>query len=501
MAEHALAPSSHRFDTTTSVVDVPHAPVLRLPPRRRSRHLEGTELVGRYDVEAVIGEGGMAKVYRGRHTAIHKAVAIKVLDGALDAVPDAVERFLQEAQVTSRVRHENVVEVTDFGIAEDGVVFCVMELLQGETLGDLIDSAGALPLPRASAIMRQVCSALQAAHDAGIIHRDLKPDNCFRSPRTSNADFIKVLDFGIARVTDDGCNRGTRPVARPRRTEVGCVIGTPDYMAPEQARAEPFDHRVDIYAAGGLFFELITGRRPYLGSSAAELLAAHLHLEVPDPGLLVPGLCPEVRQVVMTAMAKDAADRYASMDELAAAIVHAQQAQLRWGSVTHRVLQRATMVAAAGVLAFGYWWLGALEPELALEKPALAMSQLTSSASAIAIGAPTTESDDASASLPEPTQSEPAQSSSAAPSSSVASNSSSAPSGSVTTEAGPARAQPPKPNRRKLGPKSRPAEERTKLGPEKPMPAPREWSPFDDEPAPSNASAQGGEKPDPFGPA
>jgi serine/threonine protein kinase len=318
--------------------------------RQRARHLVGTELLGRYVVEEEIGHGGMATVYRGRHNTIGKQVAIKVLDRALGC--DAVERFLQEARVTSRVIHENVVEVNDFGVTTDGFVFSVMELLHGETLGDLVDAEGPLPPARAAAIMLQICSALQAAHELGIIHRDLKPDNCFRAPRSSNTDFIKVLDFGIARITS-GASQAVRAAARAR-TEVGCIVGTPDYMAPEQARAEPFDHRVDVYAAGGLFFELLTGHKPYQGRCAAEQLAAHLHSPVPDPGEHTGGLCPAIREVVSTAMAKDADDRHPSMAALARAIQSALREQKRWNSPLRRTLEgTAAMAATIAALVIG----------------------------------------------------------------------------------------------------------------------------------------------------
>ena len=341
-------------EAVTAVVEPTFSqPLARRTPRPRGRNLEGTELLARYEVEEVIGHGGMATVYRGRHKTIDKPVAIKVLDGAIEGLPDAVQRFLQEARVTSRVVHENVVEVNDFGVTADGVVFSVMELLQGETLGDLVDAEGPLPPGRACAIMLQICSALQVAHTHGIIHRDLKPDNCFRTPRTSNPDFIKVLDFGIARVTPDA-SRAVRVAARAR-TEVGCIVGTPDYMAPEQARAEPFDHRVDVYAAGGLFFELLTGRKPYEGTSAAEQLAAHLHMPVPDPGALVPTVCPALRDVVRKAMAKDPEDRHPSMAALAQDIIHAQRQQTKWGSALRRIFERASIVATAAALVLGYW--------------------------------------------------------------------------------------------------------------------------------------------------
>lgn len=343
---------------THTIFGLAPPPVASTPLRRQApRNLEGTELLDRYEVEGVIGEGGMATVYRGRHKAIQKPVAIKVLDDALEWRLDGAERFLQEAQITSRVVHENVVEVTDFGTTADGVVFCVMELLQGESLADFIESAGPLPLARAAEIMRQVCGALEAAHGHGIIHRDLKPANCFRTPRTSNVDFVKLLDFGIARVARSGNSSHDLQVARPLPTQFGFIIGTPDYMAPEQAREEPFDHRVDVYAAGGLFFELLTGRKPYLGNSVAELLAAHLHLPVPDPGHLVPSLSPAVRGIVVKAMAKRADDRFASMAAMAEAIADAVAAEDAVALVLPRRFHRPAAAAfAVGVLALGGWF-------------------------------------------------------------------------------------------------------------------------------------------------
>ncbi len=359
--EMAAAASPTVLEPGTS----PAATILGLPvtplavvqgPRRAPRNLVGTELLARYEVECTIGEGGMATVYRGRHKVIQKAVAIKVLDDALEWRLDAAERFLQEAQVTSRVVHENVVEVTDFGITADGVVFCVMELLQGESLADVIDAVGPLSLPRAAEIMRQICSALAAAHGHGVIHRDLKPANCFLTPRTSNPDFVKLLDFGIARVAQDEAALPDPQAARPSRTQAGFIIGTPDYMAPEQAREEAFDHRVDIYAAGGLFFELLTGRTPYVGKSAAELLAAHLYLPVPDPGDLVPSLSPAVCKIVRTAMAKRAEDRYPSMVAMAAAIADAIAPQQPEVAVPRGRSHRSmAAVLGVGVLALGGW--------------------------------------------------------------------------------------------------------------------------------------------------
>jgi tRNA A-37 threonylcarbamoyl transferase component Bud32 len=335
------------------------APPPSVPPASGTPHgprdLAGTELLARYEVEEVIGSGGMATVYRGRHKAIQKPVAIKVLDDGLEWRLDAAERFLQEAQVTSRVIHENVVEVTDFGTTADRVVFCVMELLQGESLADVIARTGAMSLPRAAEIMRQICSALEAAHGHGIIHRDLKPANVFCTPRPSNPDFVKVLDFGIARVAHDGDGPHDPEAARPMPTITGYIIGTPDYMAPEQACEQPLDHRVDVYAAGGVFFELLTGRKPYLGRSTAELLAAHLHLPVPDPGELDPSLPQAVRDVVRKAMAKDPDDRYASMREMSEAIADAVCAEDMLAIVRGPRRRMAIAAFAVGVLGLGGW--------------------------------------------------------------------------------------------------------------------------------------------------
>lgn len=342
--------------------------------RRRRRNLEGTELLARYDVETIIGEGGMAMVYRGRHKTIEKPVAIKVLDAALDNLPEAVARFLQEAQITSRIVHENVVEVTDFGTTSDGVVFSVMELLQGETLHQLIVSEGPLPPARASRIMRAVCAGLQAAHDQGIVHRDLKPENCFRVPRTSNPDFVKVLDFGVAKVDNGVPNTAAEAAVNanhtaPLRTQMGHIVGTPEYIAPEQARGDASDHRVDVYSAGALLFELLTGRRPYVRRTAAELIACHMYADVPDPGEFEPALTADMRAIVRKAMAKDPDDRFDSMAAMARALTDAQQ-PVSVGTTPSRRPSRP-LVAFVALSAIGLigWGLGM--STAAMETPAL----------------------------------------------------------------------------------------------------------------------------------
>ena len=245
--------------------------------------LTGVTLLNRYKITKKLGEGGMGTVYLGEHTTIRKKFAIKVLSAEFAHKPDLVERFLQEARAASMISQENVVEITDFGDTPDGSVFFVMEHLRGEDLSDTVKNLGALPWTRVKPIMLQVCNALQAAHDAGIIHRDMKPENCFRITRGSNEDFIKVLDFGIAKVTSDEGEGGKG------LTRTGMIFGTPEYMSPEQAQGQKADHRVDVYAAGVIMYELLTG---YVGMFCVEncpyTVIGHLH-----GGLdLLPGRSP-----------------------------------------------------------------------------------------------------------------------------------------------------------------------------------------------------------------
>ena len=198
--------------------------------------LTGTVLAGRYRITAKLGAGGMGTVYMAEHTTIHKKFAVKVLAAKLMQRPDLVERFLREAKATSRISQRNVVEISDFGETPHGSVFFAMEYLAGEDLRDLLKREKRLPWSRVSHFGVQICRALEAAHAAGIIHRDMKPDNCFRMTRDGDQDFIKVLDFGIAKIQDEG--KGL--------TKTGMIFGTAQYMSPEQARAQQVDARVDI---------------------------------------------------------------------------------------------------------------------------------------------------------------------------------------------------------------------------------------------------------------
>ncbi len=277
--------------------------------------LVGTVLAHRYRVESRLGAGGMGTVYLVQHTTLKKHLAVKVLSSEFCHKPDLVTRFLREARAASMISQQNVVEITDFGETSSGSVFFVMERLEGENLSDTLEREGPMPWERARPIMLQICRALSAAHKQRIIHRDMKPDNCFRITRGGNPDFIKVLDFGIAKVMDDeGDGKGL--------TKTGMIFGTPEYMSPEQAQGERPDHRVDIYAAGIILYQLLTGQVPFKAATFMGILTKHMFEAPPTPSTVNPGanIPPKVEAIVLKALQKDRNNRFADMDAMTAAI-------------------------------------------------------------------------------------------------------------------------------------------------------------------------------------
>ncbi|HFE47177.1 MAG TPA: serine/threonine protein kinase, partial [Nannocystis exedens] len=281
-----------------------------------SKSLIGSVLAERYQILAQLGVGGMATVYRGEHMAIRKKCAIKVLHPEEAHKDDIVERFLQEARAASVIDNENVVEISDFGRTEDNCVFLVMEMLDGEDLAETLAEVHRLPWARAKPILLQICDALAAAHDKGIIHRDMKPENCFRLERRGNPDFIKVLDFGIAKITSES-------IVGPRAlTQTGMVFGTPEYMSPEQAEGHTVDRRTDIYSLGIIMFQLLTGRVPFRGDSPTTTLVKHLVDTPPPPSLVAPdaGISPDLDAIVLKALQKDPDRRFQDMREFAATL-------------------------------------------------------------------------------------------------------------------------------------------------------------------------------------
>jgi serine/threonine-protein kinase len=277
--------------------------------------LVGTVVADRYHVERKLGEGGMGAVYLARHIVLEKQVALKILHGEFSHRPDLVERFLHEAKAAARIRHEHVIDISDFGQTSTGNPFFCMELLSGSDLANELKKSGALAWPRAKSIMLQACSALQAAHDVGIVHRDLKPENMFLIERLGHPDFVKVLDFGIAKLTE-------LEESGRRLTRTGMVFGTPEYMSPEQARGDKTDHRVDVYAMGCILYQLVTGDVPFRAETFMGVLTHHLFEEIPAFATRTnrTDLPPGLEAVTMRALEKDKDKRYGSMNELAIAI-------------------------------------------------------------------------------------------------------------------------------------------------------------------------------------
>jgi TPR repeat protein/tRNA A-37 threonylcarbamoyl transferase component Bud32 len=271
------------------------------------------QVVGNYRIVNIIGRGGMGVVYLGEHTLIQRRAAIKVLLPELSFNQDMVRRFFNEARAANAIQHPGIVEIIDFGHHGDGSAFIVMEFLQGESLHERLSRAGVLATQDAALLARQVAGALAAAHDAGIVHRDLKPDNIFlvRDPEVPGGERIKLLDFGIAKLTEH-----TTP---EERTRTGAVMGTPTYMAPEQcAGNRDVDARADLYALGCVLYRMVCGRPPFSGMGSGETLAAQLHLPVPPPRTLAATLPPAMEALILRLLEKDPARRHQSARELIA---------------------------------------------------------------------------------------------------------------------------------------------------------------------------------------
>ena len=251
--------------------------------------------LGEYQIERKIGQGGMGMVYAAIHPLIGKRAAIKILKKELCADPFSIERFVDEARVVNQIGHPNIVDVFAFGEMPDGRSYFVMEWLQGETLRERI-ARGPMGVPEVCRVVRQLARALEAAHEKGVIHRDLKPDNVFLVEQRYDDPRVKLLDFGIAKLaTNDH---------RVEKTATGAIVGTPQYIAPEQAKGYLIDPRADIYALGGIVFELLTGRPPFIADNAMEMVAKHLMEAPPHPASLVRGITAELDAVVVQMLAK-----------------------------------------------------------------------------------------------------------------------------------------------------------------------------------------------------
>ena len=278
-----------------------------LPPLEQGRPV----VDAKYQLVRCIGQGAMGMVYVAKHLRLGKHFALKLLRPDLMSSSEMTLRFEQEARAASAIGHPHIVEVTDLGQSPEGFLFLVMEMLTGRTLADLLDE-GRMRQPRAIDITCQILDGLEAAHGQKVVHRDLKPENVFLCARFDREDYVKILDFGIARCFDD-------PNA-VRLTQTGLVMGTPHYMAPEQARGKEADHRVDVYAAGVMLYEMVTGEQPFVGSNYNQVMMEVIKGEYPRPREIAPEVSTALESVILRAMALEAPQRYQNATEFRRAL-------------------------------------------------------------------------------------------------------------------------------------------------------------------------------------
>jgi serine/threonine-protein kinase len=268
--------------------------------------------IGNYVVRKKIGQGGMGAVYLAEHPRIGRQVAIKVLLPEVSKKAEVVQRFFTEARSSSEIHNEHIIDVLDYGELADGTSYLIMEWLEGKSLRDAL-RGGKMPVERALHIARGIARALAAAHARGIVHRDLKPDNIFLIPRGDDPDFVKVLDFGIAKLMQPDNDMQVK-------TQTGALIGTPSFMSPEQCRGQPIDQRTDLYALGVIMYQMLTGRLPFIAEGLGELLLAHMTQPPRPPRELSPEIPPTVEQTVLRCLEKDQAKRFQTAEEILAAI-------------------------------------------------------------------------------------------------------------------------------------------------------------------------------------
>jgi serine/threonine-protein kinase len=269
--------------------------------------------IGNYRILSKIGTGGMGAVYLAEHPLIGKRVALKVIHRELANNRDVVSRFFQEARSVNKIGNEHIVEIHDFAVTPEGDHFFIMEYLEGRTLASILSQEKPLEVMRSLHVGAQIASALAAAHAAGIIHRDLKPDNIMLMQRLGDRDFVKVLDFGLAKVFS---------AATAVKTAAGVLLGTPQYMSPEACESKgDVDHRTDIYALGVLLFEMMTGVLPFDGESMGEILVKQVTTLPPVPRAFNPAIPPSVEQILLRCLAKRVDARFATMLQLREALL------------------------------------------------------------------------------------------------------------------------------------------------------------------------------------
>jgi len=277
------------------------------------RQLFESRSIGKYRLKKNIGRGGMGEVWEAYHSGLQRNVALKILRPDQDANPEVVQRFEQEVAALCRLTHPNTVRVFDYGVTEDGIWYYAMELLEGQTLFELVRVTQRLEVSRALHIAHQVTRALAEAHSHGIVHRDVKPENVFITQAGGEPDFVKVLDFGIAKLSHEAANVSL--------TRTGAIFGTPAYMSPEAANGRPMDSRSDVYGLGAVLYCMLAGHPPFECASATELLMAHVN--TPPTSLRElndVAVSAEVDELVLRCLAKNPDDRFNNAGQLAQAI-------------------------------------------------------------------------------------------------------------------------------------------------------------------------------------
>ncbi len=298
-------------EDTAPAVEAPAASVVRggaaasEPESGGADALIGTLLAGRYRIEKLLGTGGMGAVYRAEHVHMRKAVAVKVLHREMTYLPEVVARFEREAVAAARIEHAHVAAATDFGQLDDGAFYLVLEFVEGRSLRDLLKEHGRLSPELTLHITRQTADALSAAHASDVVHRDLKPDNIMLIERDGDSFYVKVLDFGIAKL-----NTGD---ASQQLTQLGSVFGTPEYMSPEQATGTPVDSRADLYTLGILAYEMLAGHTPFDDEDLVVVLTRQMTMDPPPLPADVP---PAVSELVFRLLAKDPDARVQTAEEL-----------------------------------------------------------------------------------------------------------------------------------------------------------------------------------------
>lgn len=285
--------------------------------RPRDRYIGREMLNGQFKILKKIGTGGMGAVYKASQPEMNRMVAVKILHSKLKDRKDLVSRFRREARAMSHLSHPNTVKVMMYGELETGELYIVMEYLEGRNLNQIVRREGPLPTERAIPVLLQVCGALEEAHQLGIVHRDLKPENIFLTQSGALKDFAKVLDFGLAKVTEKELRPGSVML-----TQEGMVFGTPEFMSPEQAQGQVLDQRSDIYSLAVILYEALTGKLPFDARSSMEYIQLHvmkppIHLDKRVEGKTFPATLGDA---IAKALAKSPADRYQSAAEFAEAL-------------------------------------------------------------------------------------------------------------------------------------------------------------------------------------